>query len=224
MKEKKAKPVSANHSPRGANLRLPLLAFYLNIKGEVDPQRHIVKPVTPITKAVKWAENGRGRARGSGRSGEGGEGPGGERPGDANISRARAGDCTAVAGKKSKYDEQSAFGSCEPGLTRAGEPDGWKGIVLTRRRAGGCRGAARRERLASHEGTLKHWQDLLRSCHWLWHLFIYLFVCFSICGVHSAIRHARYGKCDWRQSCYKARIVISCVSVTFFSQNKSDIF
>lgn len=50
--KKKAKPVSANHSP-GGNLRLPILAFYLNIKGEVDPQRHIVKPVTPITKAVK---------------------------------------------------------------------------------------------------------------------------------------------------------------------------
>lgn len=50
---KKAKPVSANHSPGGGNLRLLSLAFYLNIKGEVDPQRHIVKPVTPITKAVK---------------------------------------------------------------------------------------------------------------------------------------------------------------------------
>lgn len=53
--KKKAKPVSANHSPGGwgGDRRLPLLAFYLNIKGEVDPQRHIVKPVTPITKAVK---------------------------------------------------------------------------------------------------------------------------------------------------------------------------
>lgn len=36
----------------------PALAFYWNIKGEVDPQRHIVKPVTPITKALKWVEDG----------------------------------------------------------------------------------------------------------------------------------------------------------------------
>lgn len=34
------------------------LAFYWNIKGEADLQRHIVKPVTPITKALKWVEDG----------------------------------------------------------------------------------------------------------------------------------------------------------------------
>lgn len=38
-------------------LHHPALAFYWNIKGEVDPQRRIVKPVTLITKALKWVED-----------------------------------------------------------------------------------------------------------------------------------------------------------------------
>lgn len=138
--EKKAKTVSANHSPEGGGLRLPLLAFYLNIKGELDPQRHIVKPVTPITKAVKWVEEAAERW-------EGDEGPGAT-AGDAN--RAGAGDCGAVAGKVTVRRAIIILCGHEPANRTGGRESYWHSGEL--KDVGERRGASRRERLESHEG------------------------------------------------------------------------
>lgn len=175
--------------PLGGNLRLPILAFYLNIKGEVDPQRHIVKPVTPITKAVKWAEDGRGRARGSARMEEGDEGPGATA---GNANRVRAGDCEAVAGKVTvrraiiilwaAADTSRGTGRVEG--NRIDRPESWRML--------GSDAAGEARKPWGSVGTLagsSEAQPLTLT-------FFYLFIRQSVCA-QCNIRPVRYRKCNW---------------------------
>lgn len=155
----------------------PALAFYWNIKGEVDLQWHIVKPVTLITKALKWVEGGEEEQEEAencecGGEGADGENEGGKGPGATTEDVKCVGDWEAAAGK---VTVQQAIIISEPLLREVGEQDKWKGIVLTE---------MRRRMLGIHiergwenqQGLLKHWWILLRSNHWFLNLFILFLV------------------------------------------------
>lgn len=97
-----------------------------------------------------------------------------------------AGDWEAAAGK---VTVQQAIIIPEPLLIEVGEQDEWKGIVLTQRRGKGCWEPTCWERLRNQQGMLKHWQILLRSCHWFLHLFISFLWQFDGCVcAHSGTR------------------------------------
>lgn len=123
-------------------------------------QWHIVKPVTLITKVLKWVEDGeeekeKAQNRGGGveRWREWG------RQGTSGYNRQSklcAGDWESVAGK---VTVQQAIRISEPLLTEVGEQDKWKGIILTQGRAEGCWEATCWERLRSHQGMLKTLAD-----------------------------------------------------------------
>ena len=136
--EKKRKREAGLHQPVPRVLHHPALAFYWNIKGEVDPQRHIVKPVTPITKALKWEEDGeeeQEEAENCVRGGVDGECEGGRGPAAATEDVKCVGDWEAAAGK---VTVQQAIIISKPLLREVGEQDKWKGIVSTRGWGEGC--------------------------------------------------------------------------------------
>lgn len=164
QKETERQAVFSQSLPRVPHL--PALAFYWNIKGEADLQRHIVKPVTPITKAVKWEEDGEEEQEEAQSQWVLGEGEGGTWGFREEVKC--VGDWEVVVGK-SQYNKQSSFlsGCWEKNASRmSGRESYWH------RRSKGCWESWCWERLRNHQGMLKHWETPLRSTHWFSNMFI----------------------------------------------------